>query len=227
MEGADQQYKILRDKFFEGELHASVTSSQHHTKKKKESNTPEALFHRIEGRLRRIVIKACKNSAPACIIVQSFEDFLVSTFDGDGGGSDATTPCHVEVPSSWDDVLLEKPRVMKTEDSENPSTTVTFLFDGSTSSGGFHRLLVHSVCQFHGLKAITSSIDAKAQGEKQARVLSVTAGNMLGREYRLLDYLAELQKEHEQLVSTTSRTQTSRTVIDLTSGMAKVKVATK
>lgn len=220
----DEQYKAVRDKFFAGELHAPTRSARDNSNKGRETkpNTPEALFLRIEGRLRAVVIKACQNSAPACKIVESFEEFLMAVFD-------TTTDTQYEVPASWDDVLLEKPHIVKTETPSGTATSpavVKLKFDGASSSGAFHRLLVHAVCQFHGLKTSSSTYDTE-EGEK-ARALTVT-GDAIGGEHRLLEHLAYLQQQRQQHLSAALSTTTlpSMVVGDLTSRMAGLELARK
>ena len=58
-------------------------------------------------------------------------------------------------------------------------------FDASSSTGGFHRLLLHAICQFHGLNATSATttatittLSAKTH-EKEARLLTVTGKRML------------------------------------------------
>ena len=187
----DKKYSDVRDKFFSGELHASIpkptpSHSIYQNPLETLNPSPVDLFHRVDGRLRRVVVKACENSAPACKIVESFEDFLIRTFTNVDNVSVSTTSTDIHT-TFWQDVLLEKPSVSQTSDG---ATNITFLFDGDSSAGGFHRILVHAVSHFHCLKAKTSSLD-------NARVLSVT-GTMRGSNHRMLDYLASLQEQRQR-----------------------------
>jgi hypothetical protein len=182
----DKQYSDVRDKFFSGELHASAPSAPPQYRKSASDiidPSPEDLFHRIDGRLRRVVVKACENSAPACKIVESFENYLIAAFDKDDDNPNS---------NCWEGVLLERPSVSHQEGV----THVTFLFDGESTSGGFHRILVHAVSQFHCLKVKTFS-QAESPSEQSARGLSVKGG-MRGGNHRLLDYLTTLQEQKQR-----------------------------
>ncbi|KAI2492342.1 hypothetical protein MHU86_22209 [Fragilaria crotonensis] len=84
-----------------------------------------------------------------------------------------------------------------------------FYFDATSSAGGFHRLLLHAICQFHGLHATSTTTTnttmtntntgtgttAAAQssdlvtGAKEARLLTVTGKRMLGPDIRITDFL--------------------------------------
>jgi hypothetical protein len=185
----DQMYKDVRERFFRGELHASTTEPKRYSNKPKQLANPSAtdLFERIEGRLRRVVVKACENSAPACKVVESFESFLVHAFsDNDGDKS-----CSVS-DDFWHGILLEKPSVQQQQGKSGKA--VTFLFDGDSSSGGFHRLLVHAVCHFHCLYAKTSSLE---EGHVKARVLLVH-GVVRGSQYSLLGHLMSLEQQRQR-----------------------------
>lgn len=106
----------------------------------------------------------------------------------------------------WDDILLEAPKTVmittpilpsrKQNDKDGTNndhddvitgTTAvpmtTFLFDGDSSTGGFHRLLLCGICQFYCLRTSTSTImveDDTAQGKmtkekkKKVRVMIAT-----------------------------------------------------
>lgn len=178
----DERYSDVRDKFFSGELHASPPSSGPvQPLKRIDTVDPSAddLFHRIDRRLRHVVVKSCESSAPACKIVESFENFLVDIFASRNPDSSSH--------DFWKDVLLEAPNVVRAPDGE--VVEVNFLFDGESSSGGFHRILVHAVSHFHCLKAKTSSI-------QNARTLTVS-GTVRGEKLRVLDYLAAVSEKRQ------------------------------
>jgi hypothetical protein len=197
----DPRYKDVRERFFRGELHASTTTvprnQQRNNNNSKQfllanNNNPSAtdLFERIDGRLRRVVVKACENSAPACKVVESFERFLVHSFhDNDGDDVDSAGGT-ISEDDFWHGILLEKPSVV--DQQQQGRKAVTFLFDGDSSSGGFHRLLVHAVCHFHCLQAKTSSLEEGR--DVKARVLLVH-GIVRGSQYRLLDHLMDLEQQ--------------------------------
>jgi len=198
----DDAPNSLRNQFFDGTLHARTTAPKAHGKHinsvvNLSDPTPADLYRRIDGRLQRVVSKACENSQPACIVVESFENFLIGVFHGKSDSYDDESKRkgikNSTDQSFWQDILMEEPALEF--DADEATTSVTFLFDGDSSSGGFHRLLIHAVTQFHCLNAKTSTRD---QGGKSARVLQVQ-GVMRGGKHRLLDHLAILQKQKERL----------------------------
>ena len=95
-------------------------------------------------------------------------------------------------PEASEELLLEKPTI--SYNTHKKTTTVTFLFDGDSSTGGFHRLLVHAVSHFHCLKATTSTLEEES---RKARVLTVQ-GVLRGGKYRLLDHLEALQEAKQR-----------------------------
>lgn len=94
----------------------------------------------------------------------------------------------------WEELLMEKPTISFKNSNRKQTRNATFLFDGESSTGGFHRLLVHAVSHFRCLKATTSTVD---NNSGKARVLSVH-GVMCGGKYRLLDHLESLQEARQR-----------------------------
>ena len=201
----DETYRDVRDQFFAGELQTKAAEPPTNHKSRKHNAvvdvtdptvtlTSADLYKRIDARLQRVVVKACENSGPACKVVESFERYLVDIFADNGkeGTMEEAPEDSSSGSSFWDDVLLEPPTV--TFDTDKGTKSVSFLFDGATPSGGFHRLLVHALSHFHCLKAKTSTLGG---GKKAARVL-VVHGVMRGGEHRLLDHLASLQEQRQQ-----------------------------
>lgn len=159
----DDSLKGVRDRFFECELPVAVeapSQPRSHVSHKRPL-TADDMMNRIDNRLRRIVIKACTNSYPAAIVVETFETFLVSSFTGK----------KPKLAADWsNDLLLEPPTITHRKDSRS---VAQFFFDANSSSGGFHRLLLHAICQFHGLNAASKMVDIAIDGKKQARALTV------------------------------------------------------
>ena len=167
----DESLKVERQKFFEGETPVSV-----HVQREAPPNlglTVDEKMARIEPRLRRVVVKACSNSYPAAKVVEAFEDYLLGRHGGDW----------------WNDLLLEAP----TEGFDD----VSFYFDARSSTGGFHRLLLHAVAQFHGFKVRTRTCRRTVKGsECEVRMLSlrgVLADN--SSSIRLVDVAAGVDNE--------------------------------
>jgi len=202
----DNSLRLVREKFFEGSLPCDIYSSASSSKRKViDSNalTPLQRFHRIETRLRRIVVKACENSYAASKVVNALEAFLIQLYSG--GKDERST-------KEWKEFLLDSPIVTdprccmknsKNGQQHNQETEVTnsaitshgqliikFFFDADSATGGFHRLLLHGVCQFHCLRATSST--TRING-KQARVLAAT-GVFSGADIHLVDFITQRKK---------------------------------
>lgn len=201
----DDSLRSVREKFFEGSLPCDIHSSSSSSKRKmidSDALTPLDRFHRIETRLRRIVVKACENSYAASKVVNALEAFLIQLYSG--GKDERST-------KEWKEFLLDSPIVTaprcsmkKSKNGQhNQETKVTnaastshgrliikFFFDADSATGGFHRLLLHGVCQFHCLRA--TSLTTHINGKK-ARVLAAT-GVFSGADVRLVDFITQRQK---------------------------------
>jgi hypothetical protein len=161
------------------------------------------MLNRIDGRIRRVVVRALENSFPASKVVNTLENFLVSRYEGDS----STT---LE-PNWWNGILLDAPTVAK---ENNDSSSITFRFHPSDSTGGFHRLLLHGLCQFHGLEARSSTTPS-------ARALTAS-GNFSGAAVKLAD---EVMKRQDAPKRPTPPIAASNNSVDaVTSQLASVKV---
>jgi len=197
----DENLRGIRDKFFECELPATTNQhSQNHSRRKKEDNiiTPQNLIQRIDKRLQKVVEKACKNSFPACKVVETFESFLVRSFMNDDDDSDQKEEEEEDNRAIIEDVLLKPPIVTRSSSSRQITTTIQMFFDGESPTGGFHRLLVHAVAQFHGLKSTSNLIN-------RTRILTITGETVIGKEYKLLDHI--LDRRRTAATTTTTEDQ--------------------
>jgi len=175
----------VRDRFFEGELPGPLAPHQPRSRiSQKGPLTAEDMMNRIDNRLRRIVVKACSNSYAASKVVETFEEFLVASFAD-------SKPKLVE--DWWDDLLLEPPSITSRKDLRS---VAQFFFDADSTTGGFHRLLLHAVCQFHGLHAVSKMVDITIDSKSKSRALNVT-GVLGEKKFRLLDHIAERQNDTE------------------------------
>jgi hypothetical protein len=202
----DDSLRLVREKFFEGSLPCYIHSSASSSKRKvidSDALTPLERFHRIETRLRRIVVKACENSCAASKVVNALEAFFIQLYSGEK--DERST-------KEWKEFLLDSPTVtdprcsmknsknghqhnQETEVTNSTSTShgqliVKFFFDADSATGGFHRLLLHGVCQFHCIRATSST--TRINGKK-ARVLTAT-GVFSGADIRLVDFITQRQK---------------------------------
>jgi len=211
----DDSLGSVREQFREGLLPCNIHTSSSSSKRKVvvDSNalTPLERFHRIESRLRRIMVKACENSYAASKVVNILEEFLIRVYNGEK---------YERSTKEWQEFLLDSPivtapkcsmnkgkngeqRNQETEvtDSANISRsrqTIKFLFDADSATGGFHRLLLHGICQFHCIRAASSTAQIN---EKKARVLTAT-GAFSGSDVRLVDFITERQKNASNSIDT-------------------------
>ena len=184
----------LRDQFFQEGLQAKLVtkpSSNSARLPDTSSSAPKDLLNRIEGRLRRVIIKACQNSMPATQVVDRLETFLVDCFQQQDNNTDSDNLIDAGcLNEDWSDLLLESPEVTR-HSSDDYNISVTFLFDSNSSTGGFHRLLLHGLCQFHGLAACSSTRQVTVgDSAKSARVLTAQ-GNLLSPNIKLVNCVME------------------------------------
>lgn len=167
----------MRDKFVECELPLPVAETT--TRPQKTSLTAQEKLYRVDARLRRVVTKACRNSQPAAMVVKTLEAFVMVTF-----GRSSKQLVAPPMGQWWSTLLTEQPTVTERRDGR---LTATFLFDAASGSGGFHRLLLHAICQYHGLQAVCKMMDVDGRSN---RVLLVT-GETFRHKHMLLDQLIE------------------------------------
>lgn len=142
----DEEMKDSREQFFEG--YGPIQKDKPQNLKPTKTNTVlsgKDMLNRIDQRLRRLLIRACHNSYAAAKVVELFESFIVSSFM-----NDTST---LLKDGWWIDLLLECPTLTHRKDSNR--STVQFFFHPTLPTGGFHRLLLHAVCQFHGLNVVS------------------------------------------------------------------------
>ncbi|EEC51769.1 predicted protein [Phaeodactylum tricornutum CCAP 1055/1] len=176
----DVKLRNIREQFFEGEF-ASVTPVVPLRPHRSNPTTAADQMNRIDNRLHKVAVRACRNSGPAATVVDRFETFVIATFLG----SAHTTRLLEE--SWWHDLLLQVPTVRrKPENTPASFMVLQFYFDPFSSTGGFHRLLLHAICQFHGLSAISNMVDVG--DSKQARAL-IVSGRLTDAPHRMLQHL--------------------------------------
>jgi len=189
----DDEMKHARIQFFEGEgPDPAATNSRKSTEKATPPLTAGDMMNRMDPRLRRLVVRACHNSYAAAKVMGLFEEFLVASFvSGDRIKKKGLAKSIQE--GWWHDLLLERPSV--TQPKDNLRYTAHFFFDPTSSTGGFHRLLLQAICQFHGLHTISRMIRNLSMGDNtEARALIIT-GNIDKVKYRLLEHLEEREED--------------------------------
>lgn len=188
----NENLQYIRDKFFQGELYSKQQPlAPCRRKQKKGPLTPEQMMNRIDKRLQSVVVRAIENSVPATRVMEKFEAFLLGNdpHSTDEGGDEY-----------WKDILLEPPTIVQ-RDEEGSIMVIRFLFDRESSTGGFHRLLLHSLVQFHGLAATSSTTP-------RGRLLTAT-GSVAATKYRLVDHIMQ-RKEDRNITNNSIETETKR-----------------
>jgi hypothetical protein len=117
---------------------------------------------RIEPRLRRLVVRAGHNSCAATNVMQRFEDYILQHYFPELGYEKVLlaewwTGLLADEPTTKMNVVEEPEAGCEASSSSSPQGSnkllqLEFVFP-DTPNAGFHRLLLHAVCQFHGLKA--------------------------------------------------------------------------
>jgi len=186
----DAKMKGIRDDFFEGEIGYGAPSHHPHTDRTTDpvELTPEQMLKRIPERLRNVVIRACSSSEATAKLVDTYEAFLVQSFlEGKARTLD----------NIISETLLEPPTVTHTKSG---STVARFCFDSESSAGGFHRLLLHAVCQFHSLHAVSTTVELEQQS---VRLLTVT-GTLLGPKVKLSQVIHDAKRQPVNVAEATA-----------------------
>jgi hypothetical protein len=207
MEG--DKMKQLREQFFEGEGPQSITTTTKHLSIKDNTVTTAIdMCHRIEPRLRRLVIRAFRNSYAAAKVIGMLEEFLITSL---GKNQDGGHKVSMLSENWWNGILLEPPTITRhtskedRQDGAKRHYTIQFLFDAESSTGGFHRLLLQAIAQFHGLRGLCRMVHGIVRNEAKdtfsARGLTVTGHKLdtIKFPFRLLQYLEEQVGEDESL----------------------------
>ena len=213
----DAALKSARDRFFDGEgpLPSSTVPQPHRRNASAETTarplTADEMLNRIDPRLRRVVVRACRNSYAAARVVELFEACILAVFRGDNALLLSPSPGGA-APSScwWSDLLLRRPTVntLPSRRSEEPQGKealhyrAEFLFHATSPTGGFHRLLLQAVCQFHRLHAVSRMlrgveiVATDGRASSNARALIVSGALPEGEpRFRLLQHLNDQQQQ--------------------------------
>lgn len=164
----------------------------------------DLLVDKIAPRIRAVVSRLCiarahrqgTSSTPVVSfstkILDAFESYLVSM----AGGSSLVD--EGDVMGVLEKVLIRLPTVSKKQflisDEGKEDTKFRGMFippiqfhfpdgdDSQRKSGAFHRILLHAICQFHGLEA--SSLT-----QSNSRIVTIQGGVFLAPTLRLQDYI--------------------------------------
>ena len=222
-------FKESREKFFDGAgPRPALLLNQPRRPKEFKHWTAGERMNLIDPRLRSVVVRACRNSYAASKVVELLEDCVVSTFRGDEDWILIPTTASSSDDDNknkmwWQGLLLQSPMVTKSIDEDareqegvllRTRYQVQFLFDAETPTGGFHRLLLQAICQFHGLRTASRMVHGTPTVDgtsiSQARVLTATGclKHERAQNIRLLNHLSnDHELSHPQLNATSSLTK--------------------
>lgn len=191
-----EELRYVRDKFYEGELHSSQPKAKvNHKNHKKPTHllTRDDKMNRIDKRLRQVVTRAIENSLPATKIMETLEDFLIQAHLRNN--KDQTTIAPQEDKQVWNGILSKPPTISRNgDDNDNGKQILVLHFSfgsESSSNGGFHRLLLHALVQFHGLAAHSATTPTGG------RLLTAT-GYLADANHNLVDSVMQRQDERLQ-----------------------------
>ena len=134
---------------------------------------------RIQERLKRLIIRLCMSSDFIVKVLNAFEAVLVSEMSVDVRSSDWSS-----FENILNGVLLQPPLVSRSRPINQYTDCgkiVRFNFDIDSSRSARHRMLLHALCQFHGLKASSTTTS-------RGRTLTVT-GLCKGGNFRLIELI--------------------------------------
>jgi len=184
----NEELQYVRDKFFEGELHSRQTTRKNHKNHKKPSHllTRDDKLNRIDKRLRQVVTRAIENSLPATKVMETLEDFLIRAHTAT---DEQTVPQQGQ--RIWNDILSQPPTISRHGDEDKQILVLRFSFGSALENGGFHRLLLHALVQFHGLSAHSATTPTGG------RLLAAT-GHLANANHKLVDSIMQRKEERMQ-----------------------------
>ena len=183
----------IRDRFVDGEVgrNNSITKgAQERMKKRQEElflDGDRMMRVNVNVRLMNVVVRACKSSGFTRNVVDAFERLLVNNMSGRG----VEMACHDSDETEadidiWNQVMVQKPFITRKKSmglgDTGSGVIARMLFREDESKGAFNRLLLHAVCQFHGLDTCSTTTS------KGYRMLTVT-GICKGSHLKFLDFV--------------------------------------
>lgn len=179
----------IRERFVDGEVgvgdqdKAMTQSAKDRMKRRQEELFKDG--HRmmkvnVSERLMNIVVRACKSSGFTRNVVDAFERLLVNNMSNGNGDGDITSSLDDDADGDiWNKIVVQKPFITRKEKS---GVMIRMLFNEGERKGAFNRLLLHAVCQFHGLDTCSSTTS------KGYRMLTIT-GLCQGSHLRFLEFV--------------------------------------
>jgi len=137
----------------------------------------------VNERLMNVVVRSCKSSGFTRNVVDAFERLLVNNMsDADNCNSNGKiSSSHNSDPDGdiWNKVVVQNPFITR---KEKIGVMIRMLFNEGERKGAFNRLLLHAVCQFHGLDTCSTTTS------KGYRMLTIT-GRCQGSTFRFLEFV--------------------------------------
>lgn len=196
----------VRERFLEGEVSTMDNDSDGRKEARLEihkqhvfQNGHAMIHYNVNKRLLNIVTRTCRMPGFSRNVVDAFESVLVENMSVDnmpnkhGVKTSRSSQQQQDCNQVWDQVLVQKPFVttrkkivleqdIDTTNNDKSTVMVRMIFSEDGSKAAFHRLLLHAVCQFHGLEVSTS---VTSKGHKMLTVTGVCKRHDL----RFLDFV--------------------------------------
>ena len=194
----------LRRKFEEGDV-AKVPSKNYSSSKSFHKNNPlngDDMFEVLDPRLKRVLERmvTTKTSSSAAQLTSAYESYLSLLFcHGIEGETEAFGSYLARLPS----VIIRDKNLIE----------IKFMFELDSPYGGINRLLLHAVCQFHGLCASSNTT-------KTMRVMNIR-GNFTGESLSLIHFA---KRSFEKSIDNADSKQLQHTD-DLVCSVARIAIA--
>lgn len=198
--------QAVKERFLKGEVASYVEKI---TKKElplnaSSSATAAFMYEKINSRLRNILEKSYSSNPHTLSmdLLNAFELHLISVLGDDNEWVILQKEKDNDEQGKMkklEHALLKAPVVAISPRAG--TKVIKYYFDAESSTGAFHRLLLHAVCKFHGLNSVSSDVtipDSNNDSKKQvARVLNVS-GKFHGSQLRLTDHLAFIHASRQE-----------------------------
>ncbi len=189
--------------------HPTIPQQTSQPKMQIASENSQSMWLRIHPRLKNILLRACKSSTNQTILF-AFESILLHHSSSSSTNHDDEEERKAiendtnnnnnnnndETKSTWEekrrimnlskaqdlltaDILLQPPLATSMKEQQD-KVNVRFLFPETSSKGAYHRMFLHSICQFHGWNATSTNIQNKG------RLLTVNITKRDDENYNLL-----------------------------------------
>jgi len=216
---------VVRERFLRGENGRDEILVPNPAKKRANNTSSnfidvpsgEELFNRMEPRIRNVVQRAVISSSFAVRVMNAYEDVLVNRRMASTESSTVLEEILVRPVVAKEEKTKSKTEKKKSKKSssrtegENKEVGISaggskvgrmvfhFHFNPEGTNAGFHRLLLHAVCQFHRMNASSTTVvnrkgdDGGGDGTpKKERVVTVT-GTCQGRQHSIVEQATQVE----------------------------------